>query len=90
MTLQKGRTKFMLIEYCLVGCKKTFPCYVVFAAGTARGRAAQTEIVKKKKPAEIAGEREGKQRDHASMSHVPIRIGEKFWACSQEARTLER
>ena len=56
VTLQKGRdrTKFMLIEYCLVGFKKTFPRYVVFAAGTARGSGTQTEIVKKKKPAEIA------------------------------------
>lgn len=55
---QRNRTKFMLIEYCLVGFKKTFSRYVVFAAGTARGKGIQTEIVKKKN-AEIA-RREGR------------------------------
>lgn len=62
----------------------------MFAAGAARGRGIQTEIVKKKN-AEIARrERGGKQRDHAYVSHIPIRIGEKFWGGSQEALTLER
>lgn len=52
---QRNRTKFMLIEYCFVGLKNTFPCYVVFAAETAGGRGIQTEIVKmKKKKAKIA------------------------------------
>lgn len=36
------------------------------------------------------GERGGKQRDHAYVSHIPIQIGEKFWGGSQEALTLER
>ena len=36
-------------EYCFVGFKNTFPCYVVFAAGTARGREIQTEIALKRK-----------------------------------------
>lgn len=84
----------MLIEYCFVGFKNTFPCYVGFAAGTARGRGIQTEIVKKKKKKtqrQIARrERGGKQRDHARMSHIPIWIGEKFWGGSQKALTLER
>lgn len=72
-----------------MGFKNTFPCYVGFAAGTARGRRTQTEK-KKKKQRDIARRGGGKQRDHARMSHIPIRIGEKFWGGSQKALTLER
>lgn len=83
----------MLMEYCFFVCfKHTSPGHVGLAAGTARG---QTHTKKKKyiyskqeeKEAERVG---GKQRDHAHMSHIPIRIGEKFWGGSQKALTLER
>ena len=54
---QRNRTKFMLIECCSMGLK-TFPHYVLFTAGTARGRGIQIAIVKKKN-VEIA-RREGR------------------------------
>lgn len=73
-----------------MGFKNTFPCYVGFAAGTARGRRTQTEKKKKKTERYSKTRGGGKQRDHARMSHIPIRIGEKFWGGSQKALTLER
>lgn len=51
---QRNRTKFMLIEYCFVGLKNTFPCYVVLAAGTAGGERETDRDSEDKKKMEIA------------------------------------
>lgn len=86
---QRSRTKFMLIEYFLVGLKKHSPAMLCSQLGLPGGRRIHTEIVKKKNAA-IARREGGKHRDHVYVSNIPIRIGEKFWGGSQEALTLAR
>jgi len=77
----------MLIEYCLVGFKKTFPPSGCVRRQGERDTDGDSEEGRKTEIARRAG---GKQRDHAHMSHIPMRSGEKFWGGSQEALTLER
>lgn len=49
-----------------------------------------TDIVKEKKTRHGRGEKEGKERDCAYMSQIPIKTPEKFWGGSREPPTLKR
>lgn len=72
----------MLIEYCFVGFKNTFPCYVGFAAGTARGRGIQTEIVKKK---EKKTQRQIAQREREEVNREIMRACHTFQYGSEKS-----
>lgn len=70
----------MLMEYCCVCFKNTSSCYVVLAAGTARGQrdAGRDSGEGGGGMGRWRGESGLKQRDHVNVSHIPTGIGEKF------------
>lgn len=67
----------MLIEYCFVCFKNTSSCYVVLAAGTARGKGMPTEIVKNVKKWIDSKERADLNREIMRTCHTFQRGSEK-------------